>query len=415
MTKASIKFYPNKEKKSRKNGKIPMYLRIINNCQKAECRLPIEICESELQNWNPIVQRFENNKSNINRFLNKFEQEFEDIKYSFALNINSLTANEIINKVTGNKSKDNSSLSEYFNSQYNKFILSDSEKSEGTKKNYHKALKHLLNYLEYANKRNITFNQVERAFPEQFKEYLLAEIPSIKKSRMSEVSASGNIKKIKTFFKRAVCDGLIERNPFEGFKLKTKSPKKEKLTSMQVRAIYKEDWNNTTLEKVADIFLFSVFSGLAYSDAMGLKKTTFQKWDEGNVFIHIKRKKTDEDTRIFLVSYALRIIDKYKNEPQVQNQEYALPQICNQVYNRWLKIIACKVGISFNLTSHSARHTFRVMLNEANITDTAVRKTMIGHSLQRDIDGIYNEVREQQLLDAKDLYQMFLDKLFTKE
>ncbi|MDQ3048768.1 MAG: hypothetical protein M3R27_14555, partial [Bacteroidota bacterium] len=68
--------------------------------------------------------------------------------------------------------------------------------------------------------------------------------------------------------------------------------------------------------------------------------------------------------------------------------------------------------INFNITTHTARHTFRVMLNEANITDASVRKTMMGHSLQRDIDGIYNEVREQQLLEAKHSYQTFLTNLF---
>lgn len=44
-------------------------------------------------------------------------------------------------------------------------------------------------------------------FPDRFKEYLLEAIPSRKKRKMSEVSASGHIKKIKTFFKAAIRDG----------------------------------------------------------------------------------------------------------------------------------------------------------------------------------------------------------------
>ena len=84
MTKATMKFFPHVEKKSKKNGKIPMYMRVISNCKKAESRLPIEVFESEIQNWNKIIQRFENNKSSANRFLTKYEKEFEGLKYSLS-------------------------------------------------------------------------------------------------------------------------------------------------------------------------------------------------------------------------------------------------------------------------------------------------------------------------------------------
>ena len=79
-----MKFFPHVEKKSKKNGKIPMYMRVISNCKKAESRLPIEVFESEIQNWNKIIQRFENNKSSANRFLTKYEKEFEGLKYSLS-------------------------------------------------------------------------------------------------------------------------------------------------------------------------------------------------------------------------------------------------------------------------------------------------------------------------------------------
>ncbi|MDQ3047232.1 MAG: site-specific integrase, partial [Bacteroidota bacterium] len=328
-------------------------MRIISNNQKAECRLPVEVCESELPNWNIILQRFENNKSTVNRFLNKYAQEFEDLKYSNSLNIDSFSAAEILNKITGQKKKTDFTVIEYFTKVYNTGILPDKEKSEGTKKNYNKAVNHFIKYFINLEKANILFSEIDRTLPERFKTYLISEIPK-KKTRMSEVSASGYIKKIKTLFDSAISDGLIEINPFTGFKLKTKSPKKEKLTSMQIRAIYLEVWNSKIIEKAADIFMFSVFSGLAYSDAMNLKKIKLQQWSEGNVFIQIKREKTEVETRLFLVSFALQIIEKYKDDPQVQSNEYVLPRIDNSTYNKWLKIIAYKVGINFNVTTHTA-------------------------------------------------------------
>ena len=42
------------------------------------------------------------------------------------------------------------------------------------------------------------------------------------KKGMTEPSGLGNVKKLHTIFDRAIVDGLLEKNPFETFKLKGK-------------------------------------------------------------------------------------------------------------------------------------------------------------------------------------------------
>lgn len=98
----------------------------------------------------------------------------------------------------------------------------------------------------------------------KFKDYLIADITSLEKAGMAEVSAAAIIKRIKPILERAVFDELILKSPFKGLKLRNKSPKRPKLSSQQVRKLWELDLANTPrLGIYRDIFMFSVFTGLA--------------------------------------------------------------------------------------------------------------------------------------------------------
>jgi len=415
MAKANIKFYPRLDKTSKKTGKTPIYLRGYNNGKKAECRLPIEMTKEEVSYWNEITQRCNLKETNINRFLNKYEKEFEDMKYSVGSKMDILSPNQILDQITGRSTRDNESILEYFNYIYTEVTLLDTDKTEGTKKNYFKALTHFNRFMEVEGKLGLQFLDVAPNFAESFWEYLITENQRFKKKKMSPVSARGYIKKMKTYFSYAIRKGKADRNPFDGLKMKCRSPRKEKLTAIQLKKIFTLSWtSNAKLERAIDLFRFCLLTGLSGGDALGLKPSDLQYYNEKDVFLVGTRKKTNQEYKQFLVSQALEIIKKYKLDVAVQSTRFLLPQISNQESNKWLKLIAIKVDVNFNLTTHSGRHGFRVMLNEAKILDHAVRKTMMGQSLNRDIDGVYNEVRENQLMEARNLYQTFLTNLFTK-
>ncbi len=415
MAKTSIKFYPSLDRKNKKNGKIPFYLRVCSDGKKAEYRLPIEFSESDLIYWSDITQRCLLKDANINRFLNKYEKEYEDLKYSLGYKINTVPPNEIIDKITGRSSQKGNSMVEFFNDVYNEITMKDHEKTSGTKGNYYKALNHLNHFMVASNQVQLQFADIKRDFAESFWEYLLSENIEKKKKRIAPVSARGYTKKIKTYFSIAMRKGKIERNPFDGFKMKGRSPQKEKLTSIHIKRLFTENWNSfTKLEKVVDLFKFCILTGLSGGDALLLKEENLQHFTEDKVFLVGKRCKTGQEYRQFLVSDAIHIIKKYKLDPLVQNSPYLLPQITNQESNKRLKIIAVKIEVPFNCTTHTGRHSFRVMLNEARIADYAVRKLMMGQSAFRDVDGIYNEIREFQLLEARDLIQQYLNQLFSQ-
>lgn len=413
MAKASIIFFPHVGKKNQRNGKTPMYVRIVLHSGKAETRLSADVNEQEIVLWNPRIMRFENNKMSVNNLLNKYQQDFEEIIFRNSNKLNELSAKDLRDLLMGTCKRLEKTISQYTDDYYTNSIALKNTITPGTKKNYRMAIKHLQSFLSYHNNSSMVMSQATITMGNNFLDYLLSSIPELKKIGMTESSAAGNVKKLKAIFQRAFDEGVIDRNPFQGLKLKTQAPPRQKLSSEEVKALFTCELKEfSTLDKVRDIFMFSVFTGLAYADAIGLRKNEMQNWKNNEYYIHLNRTKTNVETRQFLISQTCGIIEKYKEFNKLK--ETLIPSISNQQLNMWLKIIAEKVGISKPLSSHIARHTYRQLLSEAGIKDLAAIKTMMGHSRNKDIDAVYHNVTEKQLLEAKEQYQIFLNEILKK-
>jgi len=120
----------------------------------------------------------------------------------------------------------------------------------------------------------------------------------------------------------------------------------------------------STLQKVKDVFLFSCYTGLGYSDLSNFTVTEDQgKW------IVDTRKKTGEGFIVYLTKKALDILNKYDH----------LPVMSNQVTNRFLKELAFRSGIEKDLTFHMARHTAAVYMLNSGVPLEVVSR-ILGHS-----------------------------------
>jgi site-specific recombinase XerD len=133
------------------------------------------------------------------------------------------------------------------------------------------------------------------------------------------------------------------------------------------------------LNQVKDIFLFSCFTGLAYSDVKKLKRTNIALGVDGERWIFINRTKTDTRSNIPLLPISSAILDKYRNHPQAVNQERLLPILSNQKMNSYLKEIADLCGIHKELTFHIARHTFATTVTLTNGVPIESVSKMLGH------------------------------------
>ncbi|RYE28722.1 MAG: hypothetical protein EOP48_33210 [Sphingobacteriales bacterium] len=298
---------------------------------------------------------------------------------------------------------------DYLDNYFSTVVVPNSELSSGTIRNYQKSINHLKAFLKSKNKENLLVSELDNGFTLKFKDYLQSADPEKEKKAMTEVSASSVLKNFKPLFNRAIDEGLLEKNPFKVLKLKHKSPRRDRLTIGQVKALRDLDLTRFPAQRAyRDIFLFSVFTGLAYKDAISLKQTNLEGRKDGNIKLHIKRSKTDIQTESFLVSQAITIVNHYKAAKENQVTGLVLPKRSNEKLNVQLKILAEMVNIPFNLSSHIARHTHRQLLAEAGIEDIGVIKRMMGHSGSGDIDSIYYSVTESRLLEAKGKFENYL-------
>ncbi|MDQ3192820.1 MAG: site-specific integrase [Bacteroidota bacterium] len=414
MATGSLVFFPNRKKISKRDNKIPMYMRIIWNRKKAEAKLLLEFNDNELLKWNSFTMRFDERNNPVNEKLQKLESKFKEILLKYAESPLAVTSNDLRNELLQMNQEKHETILNYCWKYYNSSVIPNYNLSSGTKKNYQKAIRHLDRYLVFENKEKLKLSDLNIALVNSFWDYLLSTYPKINKTGMTEVSASANIKRLRTILDRAYNEELISRNPFKTLKLKNKSPKKDKLNSRDIQLLYQVNLQDqSNLEKVRDIFLFSLYTGLAYKDAMVLKRSQLQEWQDEEIFLNLPRVKTDIDTKQFLVSYAKEIIEKYKEAPDVIRSGGLIPRMSNQQLNLRLKIIAERAGININLTMHIARHSFRQLLSEAGINEIAVVKTMMGHSLNNDIDNVYYNVSEKSLLAAKKQFENYLKQILN--
>ena len=149
---------------------------------------------------------------------------------------------------------------------------------------------------------------------------------------------------------------------------------------------------------------------MAFLDCQQLTLDHLEQTPSG-IKLKYKRNKTGHTSEHYLTSKAIALIELFDKRPDVQISTYLLPQVSNQHFNRALKVIGAKIGIPFNLTTHHGRHTYRGLLDEANIVDPTVIKKLMGWSNVGSMDGIYRQVTDSRLLKTKKEFEKLVSKL----
>lgn len=178
-------------------------------------------------------------------------------------------------------------------------------------------------------------------------------------------------KSLKLFINDAVIDNLVQDNPYRRLSFKISRGDKhyvDCLTIEQFESIRSLAVTNPHHAKVRDLFLFQCYTGLAYSDLMAFDFCKCNLID-GKFFYHNRRVKTDVDFVLQLLPKVVEILNKYNNK---------LPQISNQKYNDFLKVIGSMVGVD-NLHSHMGRATATTMFLSKGMPINVVSK-VLGHT-----------------------------------
>ena len=206
------------------------------------------------------------------------------------------------------------------------------------------------------------------------------------------------------YINEAIRRDLLTRNPYIGIKIDGgKSSKRRFLTTEEISKIKKANLPTPSIEKVRDLFMFRIYTGLAYSD---MKRFDFRNTIErnGKHVILDQRQKTKGDYYIVLLPTAMRILKKYS---------YKLPVMSLTQYNMRLKIIADAAGIDKSQTSHMSRHTYATMSLNAGVSFEIIAK-MMGHTDVRTTQ-IYGKLVDKSIESAYEHLESVLDRKMSDD
>jgi integrase len=119
----------------------------------------------------------------------------------------------------------------------------------------------------------------------------------------------------------------------------------------------------SVLDVVRDLFVFQMYTGLAYSDMQAFDFSLYKLVD-GEYVYNGERIKTGVQYTSQLLPPVIRVLKKYGMK---------VPKVSNQDYNRHLKSIGLLAEIHTRMHTHLARHTFATYMlsHKADITNVS--------------------------------------------
>lgn len=210
-------------------------------------------------------------------------------------------------------------------------------------------------------------------------------------------------KDLKAMLGRAVRMGLIDVSPYSKLRGEFKRVENENvdyLTQEEVERFERVVPDAGRQQEAArDLFIFQMYTGLAYADTQVFDIKDYREEDGRWVSVG-QRVKTGVPYVSVLLSPAVEVLKKYNMRT---------PKMAVQVYNRHLKVLGYMAKIDKPLHSHMARHTFATwmlskgakienvsrMLGHTNIVQTQRYAKVLAKSVQDDFAMIENELKNK--------------------
>ncbi|AOW16882.1 recombinase [Polaribacter vadi] len=363
-----------KRSKADKNGKANVYLRITVNGKRSELSISKKV---DVNKWVATAGKLRGGSAEaqqLNRYIDDISNKIHKIHQKLVEENKKITALKIREIFCG-KDENQKMLLVIFqdhNNQVERLVGKDF--APGTLERYKTAKKHLEAFIKLEYKlEDINIKDVNHKFIRGFEYYLKTE------RNCSHNTAIKYITNFKKIIRIAYANDWISKDPFYNWKARLKTVDREFLSKEEIQKLVEKSFSIKRLEQVKDIFLFSCFTGLAYSDVKKLSKNDLVIGIDGDIWIKTKRTKTNTRSNIPLLTTAEAILDKYSEHSGVEQSEFLLPVLSNQKMNAYLKEIADVCEINKNLTFHLARHTFATTVTLTNGVPIESVSKMLGH------------------------------------
>ena len=269
------------------------------------------------------------------------------------------------------------------------------DRAYSTYQKYINTYNHLEQFVRTKYKvQDIPLNQLDLPFIESFALYLRVE------RKMQPESVNGRIILLQKAVRVALYRGLISRPPFFGYKPEKCKIKIKSLTAEEFERILSTPIERPTLVFVRDMFVFSTFTGMSYSDVRKFTWKNLTQEDDGSLWINMCRQKTDTPFNVKLLDIPIQIIEKYRG---MGKDDKVFPMIALTNIDMRLKIVAKLCGIDKPLAYHMSRHTFasQICLSQGVPIETVSQ--MMGH---RDIHTTQRYARVNNDKIANDMKKL---------
>lgn len=241
---------------------------------------------------------------------------------------------------------------------------------------YLESFNHLKDFVRYKfNSSDIKLKDVKSNFLNDY-EYYLKTQKGKNKQGLSQSTINKAIQRFRKTLKFSISEGYLEKDPFIMHKAKVIKKNIVFLTNEELLKLDNHKFKTARIQSVKELFVFCCYTGLAFKEMSLLKKSDIITGFDGNLWIVVKRSKTDKHYKVPLLPRAQEVLQIYN----VDTSEFLFPKISNQKFNEYLKEIADIVGISKNLTHHIARKTFASTVLLYNDIPMEVVSELLGHS-----------------------------------
>ena len=361
-----------KKGSEKKNGEVMIMARITIDGKLCQFSTKQSILP---ENWNIAAGKAKGKDAGkINALLEDIKASLNNIYHEQQRRDNYVTAEKVKNEFLGHSEKHETILDLFKKHNDDVKQLVGISKTIATYRKYEVTRRHLAEFIQSKyNISDIAINEITPMFITDFELYL----------RTTCKCSYNTTAKFMQFFKRIILiarnNGILIGDPFANYKIRLEKVDRGYLTEDEIKIILKKKMVSERLENVRDLFIFSCFTGLAFSDIHGLRKEHIVEDSNGVRWIRKGRQKTKIMCNIPLMEVPLKILEKYSTNEYCRKHGVLFPVLCNQKMNACLKELADICGIKKTLTTHVARHTFATFALANGVSIESVAK-MLGHT-----------------------------------
>lgn len=230
-----------------------------------------------------------------------------------------------------------------------------------------------LKHLKAFTSPNLKLTEINEEHLNRFKQYLQSEKLTKSETTLSQNSASSYFNKVKACLREAYNNKMIVDNPASRVKsIPAGESRREFLTTEEIQLLYKTECHDPKIKRA---FLFSVLTGLRFSDVQKLRWCDLQHSEQHGHFIRFQQQKTKNHEMLPVTEQVVSLLGS-RSEDEEQRIFKGLKYSAhnNHLLLYWVK----NAGINKHITFHSARHTHACLLLSQGVDIYTVSK-MLGH------------------------------------